>query len=356
MRTVIERIVCLLLFLIITPRVAHATTQQMVTMDLFYPISEQLITNPVLSVYSLTKEEYQEAEQKKITTDVTEATNFIKVHKLTKLMEQTLNSKQVIPLTLPVTYQQTDSLAYYLIMQEVDSVSTSGEENRLYPILLTPDNLASESLTIQGKLVPIDGDIYFFKVSETKIPLEGAEFVIYRLTEQGAKDYLVSSSPMKWGDKKDQATLFVSDTTGLVRVPTRTFETGHYYMEEVKAPDGYEITEQAKKIAINLTRDGEDSQQNQAIYVNQQRLTKFQANHLSKQVVEQLEPSIVNQSLDGTPPTKEAVPGKNQPRLTGSTGKLPQTNEQKTIVAALGTCLLMSSTLILLSKRREKNE
>lgn len=81
---------------------------------------------------------------------------------------------------------------------------------------------------------PVHAQVYLTKLdSETKKPLQGAEFV---LKQNGAEKYRVKS-----------------DKSGLALI--RDVKFGEYDVTEVKAPEGYNILKESKK--VNITTDGQ---------------------------------------------------------------------------------------------------
>lgn len=87
------------------------------------------------------------------------------------------------------------------------------------------------------------------------ITLQGAEFILYRGTGENA-EYAVVDSNSKitgWSSSKDAAGKLVSDADGLFRV--YGLDSGTYYLEETKAPLGYNRLEAPIRVLITATLD-----------------------------------------------------------------------------------------------------
>ena len=110
----------------------------------------------------------------------------------------------------------------------------------------TPD---SETRTYTWKL-----PIYkYHKDGETQKALAGAEFILYKGSEEENRDYaqVTNGKLTGWTKTKTEATTLVSDTNGMIAVEGLDADT--YYLEETKAPGGYNKLAGPVKVEISHT-------------------------------------------------------------------------------------------------------
>ena len=88
---------------------------------------------------------------------------------------------------------------------------------------------------------------------ETKTALAGAEFILYKGSEESNRDYaLVTNGKLTgWTKTKTGATTLVSDAEGKIAVEGLDADT--YYLEETKAPGGYNKLAGPVKVVISHT-------------------------------------------------------------------------------------------------------
>ena len=95
--------------------------------------------------------------------------------------------------------------------------------------------------------------------AEDPTELAGAEFVLYRGSAE-APEYAVldeSKKVISWTAAKDKATVLVSDEAGLFSVIG--LDDGTYWLEETKAPAGYNLLSQSVEVVISAdTANGQD--------------------------------------------------------------------------------------------------
>lgn len=93
---------------------------------------------------------------------------------------------------------------------------------------------------------------------ESKDPLDGAEFVLYRQNDD-VTEYVIVDENGKvagWTTDKDAASVLKSDENGLFKVIG--LDDGTYFLEEVKAPTGYNKLENPIEIVIKAeTNNGQ---------------------------------------------------------------------------------------------------
>ncbi len=79
---------------------------------------------------------------------------------------------------------------------------------------------------------------YFQDSAGTKKPLKDATFVLYRQNSSNTPEYAkISADKIEWVTEKDQATPLTSDAEGKIAISRLDADT--YYLEETKAPTGY---------------------------------------------------------------------------------------------------------------------
>ena len=88
---------------------------------------------------------------------------------------------------------------------------------------------------------------------DTKKALPGAEFILYKGSEESNRDYaLVTNGKLTgWTKTKTGATTLVSDNNGMIEVEGLDADT--YYLEETKAPGGYNKLAGPVKVVISHT-------------------------------------------------------------------------------------------------------
>lgn len=82
--------------------------------------------------------------------------------------------------------------------------------------------------------------------------LAGATFVLYKVDQEGAKQYYKyneSEKKVEWVADKAQATSKTTDSNGAANFDG--LANGTYYLEETKAPDGYNLLDQAVEVVIS---------------------------------------------------------------------------------------------------------
>lgn len=87
---------------------------------------------------------------------------------------------------------------------------------------------------------------------ETKTALAGAEFILYKGTEENREYAQVTNGKLTgWTKTKTEATTLVSDTNGMIAV--EGLDADIYYLEETKAPGGYNKLAGPVKVEISHT-------------------------------------------------------------------------------------------------------
>ena len=88
---------------------------------------------------------------------------------------------------------------------------------------------------------------------ETKTALPGAEFILYKGSEESNRDYaqVTDGKLTGWTKTKEEATTLVSGDDGVIAVEGLDADT--YYLEETKAPGGYNKLAGPVKVEISHT-------------------------------------------------------------------------------------------------------
>ena len=94
---------------------------------------------------------------------------------------------------------------------------------------------------------------------ETKTALPGAEFILYKGSEENRVYAQVTEGKLTgWTTTKTDATTLVSDNNGMIEVEGLDADT--YYLEETKAPGGYNKLAGPVTVVISHTVSGEGAQ------------------------------------------------------------------------------------------------
>ena len=96
----------------------------------------------------------------------------------------------------------------------------------------------------------------YHKDGETKKALAGAKFILYKGTEENREYAQVTDGKLTgWTKTKEEATKLVSGDDGMIAVEGLDADT--YYLEETKAPDGYNKLAGPVKVEISHTVSAE---------------------------------------------------------------------------------------------------
>lgn len=156
----------------------------------------------------------------------------------------------------------------------------------------------------------------YHKDGDTPKALAGAEFILYKGSDESNREYaqVANGKLTGWTTVKAEATTLISDADGMIAVEGLDADT--YYLEETKAPDGYNKLAGPVKVEISHTVSDEGAQMT----------------HTLKQdttVVEKVE--IENKSGTELP-------------ITGGIGT--------TIFYVLGSILVIGAVVLLIAKKR----
>lgn len=123
---------------------------------------------------------------------------------------------------------------------KINKAAVPGEDIPNAATLAYNNRYVSNTVDSYHTPIVVTGGRQFMKVNTSKQPLADAEFKIYRL-EGSVKKYAQQDSAMnvKWVDTKDEGTSFLSAASGAFEI--RGIAYGDYYLEEVRAPKGYNL-------------------------------------------------------------------------------------------------------------------
>ena len=140
-----------------------------------------------------------------------------------------------------------------------------GNVNESYLKYSNDVNGEGKGETTHDKVVVFTYELDSTKVdaNETTTKLEGAEFILADSNGEGKK-YLVQTKDKEgkvtnntWTTDENEATKFVSGSDGKFEI--KGLDDGTYYLQETKAPAGYNIDSTLKKVTINATTsNGQD--------------------------------------------------------------------------------------------------
>ena len=156
----------------------------------------------------------------------------------------------------------------------------------------------------------------YYKNGETKTALAGAEFILYKGSDESNREYaqVTNGKLTGWTKEKTEATKLVSGDDGMIAVEGLDADT--YYLEETKAPGGYNKLAGPVKVEISHTVSDEGAHMT----------------HTLKQ--------------DGTVVAKVEIENKSGTELP-STGGIGTT-----IFYVLGSILVIGAVVLLIAKKR----
>ena len=174
-----------------------------------------------------------------------------------------------------VTTDLTDGCTFHIVFTETYLNSITDDTNIVinYTAKLTSDAVAgtgyvNETWLDYGDNQHTEHDttttytwklpIYKYHMDgETKTALPGAEFILYKGSEESNRDYaqVTDGKLTGWTKTKTEATTLVSGDDGMIAVEGLDADT--YYLEETKAPGGYNKLAGPVKVEISHTVSGE---------------------------------------------------------------------------------------------------
>ena len=193
----------------------------------------------------------------------------------------------------------------------------------------------AEGTTPEDKVIVFTYSLGINKIDSTDSTkkLQGAEFVIYRLNGSD-KEYVVTANGRVTGFAAEETT-FVTDVDGNIKVAG--LEDGTYYVEEKKAPAGYNLPQDAvtELVVAATTTNGQTWVDGDA----SKALTAITVNGVAGTVSEGVDVNVaveIKNSKGSSLPT------------TGGMGT--------TILYIVGGILVVGAAILLISKKRMNNE
>lgn len=234
-----------------------------------------------------------------------------------------------------------DPARAYLVVQTTPGYDPQNalavHEQALPMVFSFPIEGQAQGVTLATKAVSTQRAIYFYKYGkESHVPLKGAVFAIRRADSR----YLYQDG--SWRAKQGAGLMtFTSDKQGLVLIKDLALQQGHYTIQELKAPKGYQITQAAKHIAVVIPR----ADSGHAISVNGAALRPLLADRVQREEAQRQVLHVTNKLIP-TPST--AVP----PRLNHY---FPQTGEAKLSIALLGF-IIIGISIVVWKKKHQYGE
>ena len=144
----------------------------------------------------------------------------------------------------------TDIVINYTAKLTSDAVAGTGYVNETWLDYGDNQHTERDTTTTYTWKLPI---YKYHKAGETKKPLAGAEFILYKGSEESNRDYaqVTNGKLTGWTKVKTDAARLVSGDDGMIAVEGLDADT--YYLEETKAPRGYNKLAGPVKVEISHT-------------------------------------------------------------------------------------------------------
>lgn len=216
---------------------------------------------------------------------------------------------------------------YTAVINEKAVIGSTGNPNEA--TLKYKDGTRGTSSSTKTYTWKIDIYKYFQDSAGTKKPLKDATFVLYRQNSSNTPEYAkISADKIEWGTEKEQATPLTSDKEGKIAISRLDADT--YYLEETKAPTGYNPLTSPIEIKIEHSTMNETSASATITY--KQQGTEDSATNITS--------------------TENRVEVENK---TGTT--LPSTGGMgTTLFYVVGGGLMVAAIVLLVTKKRMENK
>ncbi|WP_179393915.1 pilin N-terminal domain-containing protein [Lacticaseibacillus absianus] len=230
----------------------------------------------------------------------------------------------------------------FLVVQTTpghDPVNALAVNEKSMPIVFSlPQADQAAGITLATKAVRTQRAVYFYKYGRdgrVTAPLAGATFALRRgpayLTTSGA--WRTTVHPLA----DPQVLKLTSAADGLVLLKDVPLAVGRYVITELKAPAGYQLTRQARQIALQVPQADTDA----AITLNGAALRPLLADQVQAREAKRTALRVYNPHTPDQPKTPGGItPGTPGNPLTRLLRHLPQTGEVKTSLALLGLALI----------------
>ena len=216
---------------------------------------------------------------------------------------------------------------YTAVINEKAVIGSTGNPNEA--TLEYKDGTRGTSSSTKTYTWKIDIYKYFQDSIAVKKPLQGATFVLYRQNSSNIPVYAkISADKIEWVTEKEQATPLTSDKEGKIAISRLDADT--YYLEETKAPTGYNPLTSPIEIKIEHSTMNETSASATITY--KQQGTEDSATNITS--------------------TENRVEVENK---TGTT--LPSTGGMgTTLFYVVGGGLMVAAIVLLVTKKRMENK
>ena len=145
-------------------------------------------------------------------------------------------------------------VAYSAEVNEYAVIGGTGNDNKTHLTYSDTPKSTGERLT---KTYVWQFDVFKYAMRDgQEIPLAGARFVLYKTVDK--KNLYAQAADGKitgWTDDKEKATVFETPDNGKFFIAGLDADT--YYLEEIKAPDGYNQLKDPVKVVITATIAGD---------------------------------------------------------------------------------------------------
>lgn len=216
---------------------------------------------------------------------------------------------------------------YTAVINEKAVIGSAGNPNEA--TLEYKDGTRGQPSSTKTYTWKIDIYKYFQDSIAVKKPLQGATFVLYRQNSSNIPVYAkISADKIEWVTEKEQATPLTSDKEGKIAISRLDADT--YYLEETKAPTGYNPLTSPIEIKIEHSTMNETSASATITY--KQQGTEDSATNITS--------------------TENRVEVENK---TGAT--LPSTGGMgTTLFYVVGGGLMVAAIVLLVTKKRMENK
>lgn len=216
---------------------------------------------------------------------------------------------------------------YTAVINEKAVIGSAGNPNEA--TLEYKDGTRGQPSSTKTYTWKIDIYKYFQDSTAVKKPLQGATFVLYRQNSSNIPEYAkISADKIEWVTEKEQATPLTSDKEGKIAISRLDADT--YYLEETKAPTGYNPLTSPIEIKIEHSTMNETSASATITY--KQQGTEDSATNITS--------------------TENRVEVENK---TGTT--LPSTGGMgTTLFYVIGGGLMVAAIVLLVTKKRMENK
>ena len=216
---------------------------------------------------------------------------------------------------------------YTAVINEKAVIGSTGNPNEA--TLEYKDGTRGQPSSTKTYTWKIDIYKYFQDSTAVKKPLQGATFVLYRQNSSNIPEYAkISADKIEWVTEKEQATPLTSDKEGKIAISRLDADT--YYLEETKAPTGYNPLTSPIEIKIEHSTMNETSASATITY--KQQGTEDSATNITS--------------------TENRVEVENK---TGTT--LPSTGGMgTTLFYVVGGGLMVAAIVLLVTKKRMENK